>query len=141
MAWSQKLFYRLIFSIVSFLQQLTPYISTQVSIHFTVASIHPCLVDHAWSHKFPCSTLLQKRMRENFPLASLLTSRSVNHGLVKARERAINDPPCQNHIVNYLKTGIVAFTDGTVCEASTTKNCLSLFFYICVSNLFLILIE
>ena len=61
-------------------------------------------------------------MRENFPLTRLLTSRSVNHGLSKAREHNTKDPACQSLIVNYFKTGFVGFTDGIVCEATSNND-------------------
>lgn len=55
-------------------------------------------------------------MRENFKLTSLLTSRSVNHGLMYSEEEQILDPHCMENVHAYLETGIVPFTDGTVCE-------------------------
>ena len=62
-----------------------------------------------------------QKMRQNFKRASLLTSRSVNHGM----NMAINighsgefDPECQNLIVDYFEKGYVDFVDGHVCEVS-----------------------
>jgi hypothetical protein len=57
-------------------------------------------------------------MRENFKLANLLTSRSVNHGLESTEEVSILDPECITNVHRYFKTGIVNFPDGTVCEVS-----------------------
>ena len=58
-------------------------------------------------------------MRENFPSADLLTSRSVNHGmgsniLTGATGR---DPACFNLIIDYFRDGVVGFVDGHVCES------------------------
>ena len=49
-------------------------------------------------------------MRGQFPFTSLLTSQAINHVL-----RGGPDAACQKYYVNYLKTGVVDFTDGTVC--------------------------
>ena len=58
-------------------------------------------------------------MREHFKSASLLTSRSVNHGIQSAIESMADaDKRCYSHILRYLKSGTVDFTDGTVCEAA-----------------------
>ena len=101
----------------SLLQQQTPYASTQVSRSLGACSTTLLPLTSHTAHVWP----LQKRMRENFPNTNLLTSRSVNHGLSSAKETNVKDPACQSHIANYLKTGIVGFTDGTVCEASALK--------------------
>jgi hypothetical protein len=58
-----------------------------------------------------------QEMRNNFKSASLLTSRSMNHGMATARERAVQDPACQSHIIKYFQTGIIDFVDGFVCES------------------------
>ena len=50
------------------------------------------------------------QMREHFPSTSALTSQNIRHGLVGGA-----DGPCQRYIVNYLATGIIDWTDGTVC--------------------------
>lgn len=63
-------------------------------------------------------------MRQNFPLASLLTSRSVNHGLNDARANGATDPVCQGHVQRYFKTGVVDIVDGHVCESDPiTDSC------------------
>jgi hypothetical protein len=51
-------------------------------------------------------------MREHFPTTSLLTSQSIFHGL-----NTVGNPygPCQKYITNYLETGVIDWTDGTVC--------------------------
>lgn len=59
-----------------------------------------------------------KEMRENFPSSSLLTSRSVNHGMLMAEETTTLDPACQKNVANYFATGVISFVDGTVCEVS-----------------------
>ncbi|EJK49871.1 hypothetical protein THAOC_31214 [Thalassiosira oceanica] len=62
-------------------------------------------------------------MRQNFPLASLLTSRSVNHGLDVARAAGNKtDPVCQGHVQRYFKTGAVDFVDGHVCESEPIND-------------------
>ena len=67
-----------------------------------------------------------QRMRENFPSASLLTSRSFNHAMLKSvlnstmgssADPADKDPECQANIDRYFKKGIVDFVDGQVCES------------------------
>ena len=50
------------------------------------------------------------QMREHFPSTSALTSQNIVHGLEGGE-----DGPCQRYIVNYLATGIIDWTDGTVC--------------------------
>ncbi|EJK57934.1 hypothetical protein THAOC_21982 [Thalassiosira oceanica] len=63
-------------------------------------------------------------MRQNFPLSSLLTSRSVNHGIGSARANGKADPACQAYIQRYFKYGEVDFVDGHVCESdSITDSC------------------
>ena len=60
--------------------------------------------------------VLCQKMRENFPTTTLLTSRSVNHGM--HAHKAIydhNDPICQNNIIRYFKNGIIDVIDGHVC--------------------------
>lgn len=59
-----------------------------------------------------------QKMREHFKSASLLTSRSVNHGISSAIESMAADKGCYANILRYLKTGVIDFTDGTVCEAT-----------------------
>lgn len=63
------------------------------------------------------TTHLQQRMRHHFGSASLLTSRSVNHGIASALESIASDKRCYSNILRYLRSGTVDFTDGTVCEA------------------------
>ena len=57
--------------------------------------------------------LWTSQMREHFPSTSALTSQSINHG-VNANVGGA-DGPCQSYIVNYLATGVIDWTDGTVC--------------------------
>jgi len=61
-------------------------------------------------------------MRENFPSADLLTSRSANHGMssniVNGKYDAHNeDPVCSGLIHDYFRDGVVGFVDGHVCES------------------------
>ena len=68
-----------------------------------------------------------QRMRENFPSATLLTSRSFNHAMLNSvlnsttgwsmTDPADKDPECQANIRRYFKKGIVDFVDGHVCES------------------------
>jgi len=61
-------------------------------------------------------------MRENFPSADLLTSRSANHGM---NDNLLNgksdmnseDPVCDGLIHDYFRDGVVGFVDGHVCES------------------------
>lgn len=55
-------------------------------------------------------------MRSQFKFATLLTSRSVNHGLGSA-ETLDRDADCQRYITNYFTTGFVDIVDGTTCGA------------------------
>lgn len=66
------------------------------------------------------------QMRANFPLASALTSQSIFHGLTTGVQWGV-DPlnvtaqykdPCQQYVVQYLETGIIDWTTGTVCGTS-----------------------
>ena len=70
--------------------------------------------------------IFTQRMRENFPSATLLTSRSVNHGMTKAINNSTygwtvdaddTDPVCQSKIERYFSNGVVDFVDGHVCES------------------------
>ena len=61
-------------------------------------------------------------MRENFPSADLLTSRSVNHGMssniVNGKMDVYSeDPACVLLIYIYFVQGEVPFVDGHVCES------------------------
>jgi len=58
-----------------------------------------------------------QEMREHFQSASLLTSRSVNHGIASARESLSSDVGCYANILRYFKHGYVDFNDGHVCES------------------------
>lgn len=53
-------------------------------------------------------------MRHHFKSASLLTSRSVNHGVSAAMAA---DKGCYANILRYLKSGTIDFVDGSVCAA------------------------
>ena len=53
-------------------------------------------------------------MRASFQNTHLLTSQSIVHGIVTA------DPECHKHVVRYLETGTIGFTDGQIC--ATTLN-------------------
>lgn len=57
-------------------------------------------------------------MRNNFKSATLLTSRSVNHGINAAIGSLSSDSACYDNILRYLETGVVDFTDGKVCESA-----------------------
>ena len=70
-------------------------------------------------------------MRENFPLATLLTSRFANHGMDMSYNQGkdgyyvttnYNDPACQGNIERYLKNGYVDFIDGHVCEVRSCRG-------------------
>ena len=61
-------------------------------------------------------------MRENFPSADLLTSRSVNHGMNSnimngKRDGFSEDAVCNGLIHDYFRDGVVGFVDGHVCES------------------------
>lgn len=58
-----------------------------------------------------------QKMRDSFKSATLLTSRSVNHGVEAARESMSGDRRCYGNILRYLKNGVVDFQDGKVCDA------------------------
>jgi len=58
-----------------------------------------------------------QKMRDNFKSTTLLTSRSVNHGISSARESISGDVHCFDNILRYFKNGVVDFLDGTVCAA------------------------
>ena len=66
-------------------------------------------------------------MREHFPSTSVLTSQSINHGL-----RGGPDGLCQHYIVNYLASGDIDWTDGTVCGTYnyTLTKYTSAYFYV-----------
>ena len=49
-----------------------------------------------------------QKMRANFPMTTLLTSQSNDHGLRPGG-------PCMAHIVDYFETGVPGIVDGTVC--------------------------
>ncbi|EJK75644.1 hypothetical protein THAOC_02626 [Thalassiosira oceanica] len=57
-------------------------------------------------------------MRNNFKSATLLTSRSVNHGINAAIGSLSSDSACYDNILRYLETGVVDFTDGKACESA-----------------------
>ena len=59
-----------------------------------------------------------QKMRDNFKSTTLLTSRSVNHGISSARESISGDVHCFDNILRYFKNGVVDFLDGTVCAVS-----------------------
>ncbi|KAL7507236.1 hypothetical protein ACHAXN_004424 [Cyclotella atomus] len=58
-----------------------------------------------------------QKMRDSFKSATLLSSRSVNHGIGSARESISGDRRCYGNILRYLKNGVVDFQDGKVCDA------------------------
>mmetsp|Transcript_17538 Transcript_17538/g.38236 ORF Transcript_17538/g.38236 Transcript_17538/m.38236 type:complete len:650 (+) Transcript_17538:164-2113(+) len=58
-----------------------------------------------------------QKMRDQFDSASLLTSRSVNHGLSSARESVSADRRCFANILRYFKNGYIDFNDGKMCES------------------------
>eukprot|EP00985_Skeletonema_marinoi_P000683 scaffold241_cov120-Skeletonema_marinoi.AAC.4 len=55
------------------------------------------------------------KMRQNFPQAYLLTSRSANHGI--GMNSAGDDKACLENIQRYFEGGHVDFVDGFVCES------------------------
>mmetsp|Transcript_29226 Transcript_29226/g.53426 ORF Transcript_29226/g.53426 Transcript_29226/m.53426 type:complete len:648 (+) Transcript_29226:162-2105(+) len=58
-----------------------------------------------------------QKMRDQFKSTSLLTSRSVNHGLSNTIESLSSDRRCFANILRYFKNGYVDFSDGKVCES------------------------
>ena len=62
-----------------------------------------------------------QNMRENFPSTHLLTSRSVNHGMLMAKETTLQNSDCQRHVKTYFTTGVINFVDGTVCESDPVE--------------------
>ena len=62
--------------------------------------------------------IMTQKMRQNFKHATLLTSRSVSHGMRSSRINGDWDPVCQGHINRYFQKGYVDFVDGHVCEVS-----------------------
>jgi hypothetical protein len=60
-------------------------------------------------------------MNGHFPSTRLLTSRSIFHGIKKSSVLGYTDVatvaegPCQKYVVKYLETGVIDWTDGTVC--------------------------
>jgi hypothetical protein len=65
--------------------------------------------------------IMTSEMREHFPFTSLLTFQSIFHGIQTASTMGFTDAetpaegPCQKYIVKYLETGVIDWTDGTVC--------------------------
>jgi hypothetical protein len=59
-----------------------------------------------------------QKMRDSFKSATLLTSRSVNHGITSARESISGDRRCYENILRYFRNGVVDILDGTVCDVS-----------------------
>ena len=55
-------------------------------------------------------------MRDSFSSATLLTSRSFNHGIESARDGGLSDPACQANVDYYLETGKINITDGETCK-------------------------
>ena len=82
-----------------------PY--TLSSCLYHILFVHPA-TPYIWTQK----------MRDNFKSATLLTSRSVNHGISSARESISGDVHCFDNILRYFKNGVVDFIDGTVCAVS-----------------------
>mmetsp|Transcript_30101 Transcript_30101/g.64558 ORF Transcript_30101/g.64558 Transcript_30101/m.64558 type:complete len:625 (+) Transcript_30101:146-2020(+) len=59
-----------------------------------------------------------QEMRENFKSATLLTSRSVNHGLNSAFDQGMRGGNgCISHYQRYFEQGYIDVPDGTVCES------------------------
>jgi hypothetical protein len=60
-------------------------------------------------------------MNGHFPSTRLLTSQSIFHGIKKSSVLGYTDVatvaegPCQKYVVKYLETGVIDWTDGTVC--------------------------
>ena len=51
-------------------------------------------------------------MRSQFPSTHLLTSQTINHGLLFLEG---GDTSCNDHIIKYLELGYPNFVDGTIC--------------------------
>lgn len=62
--------------------------------------------------------LWTQKMRDQFKSATLLTSRSVNHGLSSAKESLSADRSCYGNVLRYFKNGKIDFEDGHVCSAT-----------------------
>lgn len=82
-------------------------------------------------HIFCCYCYHLQKMRENFPLATLLTSRFANHGMDMSYNQGTegrdvttdyDDPACQANIERYLMNGYVDFNDGHVCEVRSCRG-------------------
>jgi hypothetical protein len=60
-------------------------------------------------------------MRDHFPFTSSLTSQFIFHSILKSSWlgfTVVDTPaegPCQKYVVKYLETGVINWTDGTVC--------------------------
>ena len=69
------------------------------------------------------------QMREHFPSTSALTSQSIYHGL-EGGPNGPQDGPCQHYIVDYLASGDINWTDGTVCGTYTLTKYTSAYLYV-----------
>jgi hypothetical protein len=64
---------------------------------------------------------MTSEMRAHFPFTSLLTSQSIFHGIETSSKHGFTsvdtsaEGPCQKYITKYLETGVIDWTDGTVC--------------------------
>jgi len=58
-----------------------------------------------------------QKMRENFPQATLLTSRSTSHGLSRANDIGGLEGRCIANYQRYFRDGFIDFVDGTVCAS------------------------
>jgi pimeloyl-ACP methyl ester carboxylesterase len=59
-----------------------------------------------------------QQMRAAFPNADLLTSQSITHAIPAiSNVEEMGRYDCQQHILDYLTNGYVAFQDGSICEA------------------------
>ena len=69
------------------------------------------------------------QMREHFPSTSALTSQAISHGLDGGP-----DGPCQRYIVNYLASGVIDWTDSTVCGTYTLTKHIGLILYLYLAS-------
>jgi hypothetical protein len=71
-----------------------------------------------------------QKMRDSFKSATLLSSRSVNHGIGSARESISGDRRCYGNILRYLNNCVVDFQDGKVCDVSIVVVVIEFTYYI-----------
>ena len=89
-----------------------PYVTGIIS-----GSLYDSITPYKWT----------QNMRSQFKLTHLLTSQTINHGLLFLDG---GDVPCNEHIIRYFELGYPAFVDGTICgsgEFATNQDFLDAF--------------